>query len=152
MTSEVFAKRFNDEMKTKGDNIYSVAMKHGVSVALVAGCAYQGKLPPVRKLVKLCSSYGLSIDYLIGDCDENKPVNSGVVYDYASDYPKQLAKRAKSVIRNSVSEASQKTGIKYTDIAAFVASGKAMKIENVLSFAKYYNVSLDWLLGLSEEG
>lgn len=152
MISEVFARRFKDAMDAKGDNIYSVAMKHGVSVTLVAECAYKGKIPPVRKLVKLCSSYGLSIDFLTGFCDENKLVKSGIVYDCANGYMEEVARKAKKVFPGNHDEVSRISGVKYTDVVAIKARGKSVKTESFVKICKAYDVSLDWLLGLSDDG
>ena len=155
MKSDLFVKRFREEMENRGmKTVYDVAPHcRGVSMCIIGDCMFGGKLPSAKKLAVICSSLGLSADYLLGFTDENK--QPMLQNDFESkEYASLVQKRALALapFYSRISGVCREAGVSRSDFLRLRCSGLFPTLEKCIKIAKYYGVGMDWLLCLSEEG
>lgn len=143
-------KRFNKYLNESGVKLYELSRRADTSVSVLSSMK-TGYIPSTRQLIGVCSAAGLSADYLLGLRDDNAPVRRNVaihkLYKMVSENMKKL------VAENSGSPTleSEKCGISSGLIANYIERKHLPTTEIALKITNHYNVSLDWLLGLSEE-
>lgn len=136
-------------MEESGVKAKTIAIKAEVPVSRISAMK-RGYLVDAVSFGCICDTAGLSADYLIGMKEENSPV------------AKMDARKRKRVIAERVKILVEKDAEKITTICEncglyagcltkYINGSVKPRVESLLNIAAYYNVSLDWLLGLSEE-
>lgn len=64
--SEIFKKRFSEEIKQNGITTKELAEKVGVSPEMITQYCTTKKLPSLDTFTKLCKALEVSADYLLG--------------------------------------------------------------------------------------
>lgn len=144
-------KRFNQIVSEKDKRkCREIAHAAGVCVGVVQGMN-MGRIPRAIKLASVCGAIGVSADYLLGLKEENSTVTK------MGDYERQklFARRLEGLTGGTTKEigkAEKDCGVYAGAIRGYIDRTLEPNIPNVLKIAQHYNVPLDWLLGLSEEG
>ena len=100
---------------------------------------------PFNKLIKFCNLYNFSLDFIVGFTRKN------IKYDgKIKTNKKQIGNRLKE-LRNSLNlsqlKFAEKCGISQTTYSHYETGFNLITTINAYAICKTYNVSMDWLVG-----
>lgn len=154
MISETLKNRFSAEVERRGLYPYEAAAFSGLSPGVILDCMRFGEPPCTRKMAILCIKFDLSADYLMGLSDENKPLNPQCTFENVYTYGEVFLSRIRTIFktREELSKFCKHIEIKASNMYRPYNYGGFPTIETCVKMAVYAGVSLDWLLGLSDNG
>ncbi len=145
-SSELFKKRLNSLIAEQDCSIYEFADRAKVSRGVVARAAIHGIIPSVKLLIKICDYLKISLEYLLCLTDDKnfEPANPP------------------SAFHDRLDELCFEYKVKYSQIGMrmpfsvnlFYDWRRAKTIpslEYLMAIAKYFSVSVDYLLGRTDE-
>lgn len=148
----ILTDRLESVMNEQGLNVVTTAEKAKVAPEPIGKALMSGKVPTARKLINICAAMNVSAEYLLGLTDENKGAPNGKILplNESTDWYKQRVLIATRKESNKIVAA--KTGLKFWDVRDIFSKNNFMPVDKMLKICKAYDVSLDWLLGLSDDG
>lgn len=125
---------------------YEFAELACVSKGIIGRATVYGIIPSVRTLIKIANFFNVSLLYLLGEVDHDD--------FYASDHP--------TTFQTRLEELSQQKNISYSKIAHdmpfprsfffdWQRKGTLPSLDYLIAIAEYFDVSVDYLLGRTEE-
>lgn len=145
-TSEQFSERL---VLIKDDNDCTTNKQFaelvGVSEPVIAKAINFNIVPTLRMLIRIADKLELSLNYLLG-IDE---VNNFICSAKPSDFYKRLIELAEENKIN-FAQIATKNGFPRTYIYEWMSNGTLPAIDYLLSMAKFFNVSPDYLLGRTD--
>lgn len=138
-------KELTDELNLK--NKTEIAATLGLTYAVFVKIYNYGILPTVPQLIKIADFFNVSIEYLIGNTDNDYFIKA----ESGSSFQTRLAQlRVKNGI-NTVYELSQKIHIHRNNIAQWVKKSYIPSVEDLAIIANLFDVSIDYLLGRTDD-
>lgn len=117
----------------------------GLSRKTISGWETANNPIPFNKLIKFCNLYGYSLDFVIGITRNNKRYDNPIKTN-----KKEIGKRLKE-LRNSLNLSqlnfADKVGLSQTTYSHYETGLNLITTINAYSICKTYNVSMDWLVG-----
>ena len=117
----------------------------GVSFKTVAGWENSHDTMPLTKLVKFCNLYNYSLDFIMGLTRNNNRNNAKIETN-----KKLIGKRLKDLrdsFNLSQEKFAKKCGLSQTTYSHYETGFNLITTTNAYSICKTYNVSMDWLVG-----
>ena len=117
----------------------------GVSFKTVAGWENSHDTMPLTKLVKFCNLYNYSLDFIMGLTRNNNRNNAKIETN-----KKLIGKRLKDLrdsFNLSQEKFAKKCGLSQTTYSHYETGFNLITTTNAYSICKTYNVSIDWLVG-----
>lgn len=146
--SEVFRKRFvelTDELDLK--NKTEIAATLGLTYATFVKIYNYGILPTAHILTRIADNFNVSIEYLIGNTDNdyfNKSANKVTFQERLEEL------RIKNNI-TTVYELSQRLHIHRNNIAQWIKKNYLPSIDDLTIIANLFDTSIDYLIGRTDD-
>lgn len=141
-----FQERLQELLDEKKLNRLNLAKRIGISSTTVNGYFNKNYYPSIDIAIKLSEFFDCSLDYLFGLSDdrENK---------YKEKDTKLFVNNLKRVVKeNKVPVAKAFENMKLGEYDYYRwRDGKFPRTINLIEFAKYFDVSIDYLIGRSDE-
>lgn len=117
----------------------------GVSRKTISGWETSNNIIPFSKLIKFCNLYNYSLDFVIGFTRKNNRNNTKIKTN------KNLIGLRLKDLRNSLNLSQEKfankCGLSQTTYSHYETGFNLITTTNAYSICKTYNVSMDWLVG-----
>lgn len=121
--------------------------KHvGVSRDVIIRATKYGIIPSLKSLIKIADKLNVSLYYLLGETEENE--------FYLSETPATFHSRLEQLVKErneKYSTVSNKMPFAYNSIYEWMRTGCLPSLEYVRPLADYFNVSIDYLLGRTDD-
>lgn len=152
MILDLFVDRFKAEMKSRGFNTVYDVMNEFPTLCIyqIVNCMSGGKVPSARKLANICFQLGLSADYLFGFIDENRKPSRDPQIDERGFFETIKERSRVSFGDEPLDALAEKAGVKTTALSGLKSKGQPPAMDSLYKICKTRNISLDWLLGLSD--
>lgn len=145
-SSVVFKNRFIALVAEQDCTIYEFAKNAGVSKSVVTRAAIYGIIPSVKLLIKIANALNTSLTYLLG-MTEIKLFEAAPA---PSDFHARLnALRCEREVK--VSEIGAKMPFSTNLFYEWERVGTIPSLEYLIAIAKYFEVSIDYLLGRTDD-
>lgn len=119
----------------------------GVSRKTISGWETASNPIPFNKLIKFCNLYNYSLDFVIGLTRKNSKCDIKIKVN-----KKEIGKRLKD-LRDSLNlsqlKFADKSGISQTTYSHYETGLNLITTMNAYAICKTYNVSMDWIVGRS---
>jgi len=145
-----FGKRLAKVRKERGYTQEKLAEALGVHWNTIAKIESGMRKPSIELLVKIAELLNISIDYLFGnekmDITTNEKIN---VIDTT-----EFKERLEFLINNSNKSARQismESGVSPSSLSLYLSGQREPTKEAIIKLATYFNVSTDYLLGLTDD-
>ena len=117
----------------------------GVSRKTISGWETASNPIPFNKLIKFCNLYNYSLDFVIGLTRKNSKCDIKIKVN-----KKEIGKRLKD-LRDSLNlsqlKFADKSGISQTTYSHYETGLNLITTMNAYAICKTYNVSMDWIVG-----
>ncbi len=144
-SSDEFKKRFNAIIAEQDCSIYEFAEKAGVSRGVVTRAAIYGIIPSVKILIRICNYLKVSFDYIACMSDDK------------AFEPSQ----EQTTFHERIILLCERKKLNFSQVALHMPFDKNLfydwqrvktlpSLEYLCAIAKYFDVSLDYLLGRSD--
>ena len=117
----------------------------GVSRKTISGWETSSNIIPCAKLIKFCNLYNYSLDFIMGLTRNNNRNNAKIETN-----KKLIGKRLKDLrdsFNLSQEKFARKCGLSQTTYSHYETGFNLITTTNAYSICKTYNVSMDWLVG-----
>lgn len=117
-----------------------------VSAAVIIRATKYGIIPSLKSLMKIADKVNVSLPYLLGEEDTNE--------FYMSENPTTFHNRLEQLANEKgekYSTISNKMPFAYNSIYEWMRTGCLPSLEYIKPIAKYFNVSIDYLLGRTDD-
>lgn len=140
-----YSEVLNDLLLDNNMTITDLSKVTGISKGLLSISLRGISIPTIKNLIKIANYFNCSLDYLLGRSENMKR------------YPEA---RAGESFYNRLMYLLSKNHIKYYELQKgrdlpkskyFWKKGSMPLVENLITIAEYFNVSIDYLLGLTDE-
>lgn len=153
---QLFAKRLRELRKSKGLTQKEVGRCLNVTEAAVGMWEQARRLPDPEVLSRLAGILGVSIDYLLGNDPQPGPSTPSWWYRDTppTDVEKVISERLRSARKRkglTQEEVARILGVTRSVIARYESGINDPPTENVSMLAEIYNVSVDYLLGRTDD-
>lgn len=140
-----FLESLSEFMNDYNLNNFRLSKLLGISSTAVNGYFNYGSIPNIYTAIKMCKIFGCSLDYLFGLSDSIKT-------DYEVDTETFMQKFNYNIERlikeNNLSIAKTMRDLKLDEYTFYHwKHGKIPKTTNLITIAKYFDTSIDSLLG-----
>lgn len=139
-----FKEILNDLLIEHNLNRLQLAKQIGISFATINDYFNKNFYPRIDIAIKMCNFFNCSLDYLFGFT-----TNKNIKYNYSSqNFNKNFIKKLDILIKDSnssIAKTMKALNMSETNYYRW-KSGKFPKTLNLLLIAKYFNVSIDYLL------
>ena len=118
----------------------------GVSKDVIIRATKYGIVPSLKSLIKIADKINVSLNYLLGETDTNE--------FYLSENCTTFHIRLKELAEEKgekFSTISNKMPFAYNSIYEWNRTGCLPSLEYIKALAKYFNVSIDYLLGRTDD-
>ena len=118
----------------------------GVSRDVIIRATKYGIIPSLKSLIKIADKVNISLPYLLGETDNNE--------FYISEHPTTFHIRLKQLTDErdeKYSTISNKMPFAYNSIYEWIRTGCLPSLEHLKPLAKYFSVSIDYLLGRTDD-
>lgn len=144
--SAEFQNRLNELVEESQLSKREFAKNAGVSKDVIIRGTLFGIIPSLQSLVKIADMLNISIDYLLG----------------VSDVEKFYRAEERSSFHNRLEQLSSESGVKYSQISHsmpfpnsyfydWIREGTIPSLEYLRAIAEYFGVSVDYMLGRTDE-
>lgn len=144
--SDSFRKRIMELITEQGCSKYEFASLVQVSVPVITRAAIYGIIPSLRPLIKIADYFKISLPYLLGETDDE------------TFYPSE----ENETFHTRLEKLTKENNTKYSKIAHSMPFTKNFfyewqrektlpSLEYLEALADYFNVSIDYLLGRTDE-
>ena len=144
--SDSFRKRIVELIAEQGCTKYEFAALVQVSVPVITRAAIYGIIPSLRPLIKIADYFKISLPYLLGESDDE-------IF-----YPSEKHE----TFHTRLEQLAKEKNVKYAKIAHSMPFTKTFfyewqraktlpSLEYLEAIADYFNVSIDYLLGRTDE-
>ena len=117
----------------------------GVSRKTISGWETSSNIIPFSKLIKFCNLYDYSLDFVMGLTRNNNRNNAKIKTN------KNLIRLRLKDLRNSLNLSQEKfankCGLSQTTYSHYETGFNLITTTNAYSICKTYNVSMDWVVG-----
>lgn len=144
--SQSFQSRFQELVAEHGKNKTQIAADMNITYVLFSKAYNYGILPRPTVLVRIADYFGVSMDFLLGKAEENSFVPARERATFAQRLEQLRQKKQVSVYR-----VAEQTHIHRNNIAGWLNKGYLPSLEDLETLADYFGVSVDCLLGRTEE-
>lgn len=103
---------------------------------------------PLKKLIRFANLYGYSLDYVIGFTRKNIRYNNKIKID--SNFIGKRLKKIREKYNLTQQSISDKCNIYQTTYNHYETGYSLIKIMPAYSICKTYNISMDWLVGRTD--
>lgn len=117
----------------------------GVSRKTISGWETSSNIIPFSKLIKFCNLYDYSLDFVMGLTRRNNRNNAKIKTN-----KNLIGKKLKELRNNfnlSQEKFAKKCGLSQTTYSHYETGFNLITTTNAYSICKTYNVSIDWLVG-----
>lgn len=117
-----------------------------VSKDVIIRATKYGIIPSLKSLIKIADKVNVSLPYLLGEIDNNE--------FYLSEHPATFHKRLEQLADErgeKYSAISNKMPFAYNSIYEWMRTGCLPSLDYVRPLAEYLNVSIDYLLGRTDD-
>lgn len=140
--NDVFPVRLRRLLKDKGETQQELADHLGCTRQMISYYSDGSSSPNVRTIVKISEYFNVTADYLLGVKSEAKSEASKSVF----------ADRLALLLQgDSQSNLSRATGVTRQAISSYLSGGSEPTICRLTAIAKYFGVSSDYLIGLTDD-
>ncbi len=140
-----FLESLNEFMNAYKLNNSQLSKRLGISSTAVNGYFNYGYLPNLQTAIKMCEIFGCSLDYLFGISDETKSDYDLEEKDALNNFNNRLDNLIKE--RNATILGTMKD-LELDEYTYYHwKHGKMPKMANIITIAKYFDVSIDFLIG-----
>ena len=118
----------------------------GISRDVIIRATKYGIIPSLKSLIKIADKVNVSLPYLLGETDNDE--------FYMSEHPTTFHIRLEQLaVENNVkySAIASKMPFAYNSIYEWMRTGGLPSLEYLKPLAKYFNVSVDYLLGRTDD-
>ncbi len=118
----------------------------GVSKDVIIRATKYGIIPSLKSLIKIADKVNVSLPYLLGETDTNE--------FYLSEHPTTFHARLEQLANErgeKYSSISNKMPFAYNSIYEWIRTGCLPSLEYLKPLAEYFNVSIDYLLGRTDD-
>lgn len=146
--SEVFRKRFvelTDELDLK--NKTEIAAALGLTYATFVKIYNYGILPTAHILSRIGDYFNVSIEYLIGNTDNDYFIKS----ENKVTFQERLEELRKKHNISTVYELSQRLHIHRNNIAQWIKKDYLPSIDDLIIIANLFDTSIDYLIGRTDD-
>ncbi len=141
-----FKERLQELLEEHKINRYALSKKLGVSSTTINGYFNKNYYPEIDIAIKLSRYFKCSLNYLLGLSDINNYCE-GLFDSKLFIVRFDLLRKANGLSINAVMEDLKMSEYNYYRWKA----GRFPKTSNLIDVAKYFDVSIDYLVGISEE-
>jgi len=157
MYSEVFSSRLKEVRKSHGFTLREVAAELNINFQNISRYETSITEPDIETLAQLSDFYGASIDWLIGVRtlpgkreDFLRPVSKwNGIKIRSTGFPRKM-KLARAALNISQAKAAKGIEIPRSTLTKYELGQLQPNIEVLARTVLFYNITADWLLGLSE--
>ena len=128
----------------------------GIKQPMISWWEAEKGLPNIDFCVQLAKFYGITLDELLG-LDES-PTTISIKHTEPNLFTEknkmnflEIFKELKEENGLSITEISKKTGIPIPTLSNYLNRGSLPGVEQLILLAKFFNVSVDYLVGLEED-
>lgn len=140
-----FQESLEDLMLEKSLSHNKLAIELGISKSTISTYFTNNYYPAIDIAIKMCKLFDCSLDYLFGLSDQRKSIYSVNSTEIMSNFMSNLEHILHS---NNISIAKFTRDLKISEFTYYRwKRGMFPKTINLISIAKYFNLSLDYLLG-----
>lgn len=140
-----FLESLNEFMNAYKLNNSQLSKMLGVSSTAVNGYFNYGYLPNLQTAIKMCEIFGCSLDYLFGISDETRSdylLDKDSALDNFNNRLDNLIQERNTTIIGTMKDLELDEYTYY-----HWKHGKMPKMSNIITIAKYFDVSIDSLVG-----
>lgn len=140
-----FLESLNEFMNAYKLNNSQLSKMLGVSSTAVNGYFNYGYLPNLQTAIKMCEIFGCSLDYLFGISDETRSdysLDKDSALDNFNNRLDNLIKERNTTIIGTMKDLELDEYTYY-----HWKHGKMPKMSNIITIAKYFDVSIDSIVG-----
>lgn len=140
-----FQESLRELMQEKNLNRLQLSKLLGISSTAVNGYYNCNSFPSLKTAILMCEIFSCSLDYLFGMTDIRKSEYTVELNTALDNFNENLDTLIKT---NKLSISKTMKDIELDEYTYFHwKHGKNPKTNNIVSIAKYFGVSIDWLLG-----
>ena len=117
-----------------------------VSPAVIIRATKYGIIPSLKTLIKIADKVNVSLPYLLGETDNNE--------FYLSEHPTTFHVRLEQLANENgekYSAIANKMPFAYNSIYEWIRTGCLPSLEYIKPLAKHFKVSIDYLLGRTDD-
>ncbi|MGB8954510.1 MAG: helix-turn-helix transcriptional regulator [Tumebacillaceae bacterium] len=144
----MFAKRLRELRKRHDWTQERVAEKMGVEKTTISNYETETRTPGPETLMRLAQLFDVSLDYLVGLTDTEKP------YDSESRIPSGLSERLsqrRALIGYSEKEVAERLKLTDRQLSIFERGHRAPDLLTLKQLAPLYDTTTDYLLGCTDD-
>ena len=146
--SKEFQIRFKELVDELGlKNKTEIVKRIGITYATFSKAFNYGIFPTVPILIRVADFFDVSVDYLIGNAENEKFIKS--------EHPKKFKERLEELKTSkeiaTTYELAQRVHIHRNNIAQWMKHDYIPSIDDLILIADFFGVSLDYLLGRSDD-
>ena len=146
--SKEFQIRFKELVNELGlKNKTEIVKRIGITYATFSKAYNYGIFPTVPILIRVADFFDVSVDYLIGNAENEKFIKS--------KHPKKFTERLEELKTSkeiaTTYELAQRVHIHRNNIAQWMKHDYIPSIDDLILIADFFGVSLDYLLGRSDD-
>ena len=133
--------------KNKGVTQKEMAKSLGISRSALSLYELNKREPDLDTIRKISDYLSVSTDYLIGNTNDSQKNGNFFFFFFDNEHPNRL----EMLLKNSnltISELALEINVPYEDIEKIFRE-RQTRLETIIKIADYFNVSLDYLLGRS---
>ncbi len=143
-----FQNRFKELVEETCDNAKTLAAeKIGVTYVTFSKIYNYGILPKVAVLVQIADFFNVSLEYLLARTDDDRFVRS----ERPQTFQERLVLLKEEKGLKSFYELAEKVHIHKSNISQWLLKNYIPEIENLEILADYFGVTLDYLLGRTDD-
>lgn len=118
----------------------------GISSTTYLNAYNYGIMPTVTSLIKIADYFSVSVDYILGETDNDSWVST----DHRATFAERLTELKDKRGITSIYELAQRTHIHRNNFAQWLKCGYCPRVDDLLILANYFDVSVDYLLGRTD--
>lgn len=144
--SLAFQERLNFLISEQDCSKYEFALNIGIGREVITRATIYGIIPSLQSLIKIADYLNVSLKYLLGESDNS--------FFYKADNPTTFSKRLEELaIENGVkySQISHKMPFPYSYFYDWLRTDTMPSLEYLEALADYFKVSIDYLLGRTDD-
>ena len=146
--SKEFQIRFKELIDELGlKNKTEIVKQIGITYATFSKAYNYGIFPTVPILVRIADFFDVSVDYLVGNTENEQYVRS----DAPKKFTERLEKLKASKGISTTYELAQRVHIHRNNIAQWIKHDYIPSIDDLALLADFFGVTLDYLLGRSDD-